>query len=422
MPPDAPAPAPASSQAPAPSAPTGAIAAPDMGASLASSLKSAIQQAKNPSQPAPEAQAQPQQQNKPALEQPGDKTEKASIEPPAKADKPKKAALKNPWDASVVDPESSENAEAKQAEGDGEGDPEFKSEPQKLKWGELKKKATEYDTLQAKYAEMEQRMQEFEKNPKVPDAIEQELNDLRQFRAAYDIQNTPEYQEAVSRPYEAQVSRIQEVAEYASVDMQKLMEAANETNTLRRAKAIRDVLSSSEADIDEQAINIAVRAADTLHSEVYPKDLELRSKATEIQKSLKGRSEVESVKQREAREQAFKQASTEMYDTLKAKLAPLKIFEDGDVVKAVQSASLADPMENPMLAAYQAQAAAVTPVLVQQINDLRTQLSAMQKVLKARGVSESVAGDGSRQSFENKKEGPDNGRSLAESLKSMGVR
>ena len=414
----------------APSAPPPMAAPPpqDMGKSLAAQLKAAVSQAKS-GQPSESAPSTPQTgQSKPALEQPGDRTE-VKVEAPAKTEKPKKAAApKNPWEASVVDPEAPTESSA-ESDGDSpssEGDSpeqEFKSESQKLKWGELKKKATEFDTLQKKYAEMEQRLQEFEKNPKVPEAIEQELNELRQFRAGYDIQNTPEYAEAVAKPYQTQVSRIQEVADYAGVDMSKLMDAANEPNTLRRAKAIRDVLSTSEADMDEQAINIAVRAADTLHSEVYPKDLELRNKAEEIQRGLKGRSEIESVKQREAREQAFKQASTEMFDTLKARLGPLKIFDDADAAKAVQGATLADPVENPMLAAFQAQAAAVTPMLVQQINDLRTQLAAAQKVLKARGAAEAGPGDSSRQSLDSKpKAGPDNGKSLAEGLKSLGVR
>ena len=182
-------------------------------------------------------------------------------------------------------------------------------------------------------------------------------------------------------------------------------------------------MTASEADMGEQEINIAVRAADTLHSEIYPKDAELRSKAQEIQQSLRGRSEVETAKQREARETAFKQASTEMFDTLKAKLAPLKIFDEGDLAQKVQSAVQADPSSEPMLAAYQAQAGVFVPVLVQKINDLTSQLVAAQKVLKARGASEPTAGDSSRQSFgPQAPKGPDQGKSLAESLRSIGAR
>jgi len=400
--------------------------APDMGKSLASSLKSAISQRSEPApaQAAPEAPSAKQQ-----FDQPSDFTE-AKIEAPAKESKPKKAAApKNPWEASIVDADapstegdSAESSEATEASNEP-SEQDFKSESQKLKWGELKKKATERDTFEKQLSDLQAKLQEFEKNPKVPEAIEQELAELRQFRAGYDIQNTPDYQEAVTKPYQAQVNRIQEVAEYAQVDMNKLMDAANETNTLRRAKAIRDVLSSSEVEMDEQAINIAVRAADTLHSDVYPKDVELRSKAQEIQQSLNGRREVESSKQREARETAFKQASTEMFDTLKAKLAPLKIFEDGDLAKKVQGAVQADPSSEPMLAAYQAQAGVFVPVLVQQINDLRTQLAAANKVLKARGASEPTAGDSSRQSFSpSSPNGPDRGKSLADSLRSIGAR
>lgn len=426
--PDAPAPAAPPPQQSAPAAPPmGAPPPQDMGKTLATGLKDMISQQKSgQSVPEPKAQPAPQQEAvaKPTLEQPGDRTE-SKVEPPAKEAKPKKAAApKNPWEASVVDPDAtSESGEgdAPSSEGDAP-EPEFKSESQKFKWGELRKKAEEFDSLQKKYAEMEQRIQEFEKNPKLPSEVEQELNELRQFRAGYDIQNTPEYAETVAKPYQAQVARMQEVAEYAGVPMDKLMDAANEPNTLRRAKAIRDVLAASEAEMGEQEISIAVRAADTLHSEVYPKDLELRSRAQEIQQGLKGRNEIESAKRREAREQSFKQASTEMFDTLKARLGPLKIFDDADVVKSVQGAALADPLENPMMAAYQAQAAAVTPILVQQINDLRTQLAAAQKVLRARGAAEATTGDTSRQSLDTPRKGPDNGRSLADSLKSLGVR
>ena len=71
----------------------------------------------------------------------------------------------------------------------------------------------------------------------VADALkeETEITELKKFKAAYDVENTPEYNESVLTPYNSNMQKIAEVVDYAQIDMGRVEEAMKEQNKIGRA-------------------------------------------------------------------------------------------------------------------------------------------------------------------------------------------
>jgi hypothetical protein len=354
-------------------------------------------------------------------EKPQESTKKAANSPasdPKKAET-KPAESKNPFDLDVVSTEEPKT-EVKTVE---ENAPqELKPEAQ-TKWKELKSKATELDQIKPEYEALKAEVAKLKETPnKLPPEIESEMTELKRFKAAYDVENTPEYQSSVLQPYEKNMGRIAEVADFAGVPMERLEAALKEGNTLARARAIKAALESNleGPEISSEEIGIVVRAADELHANVFPKDRELRDKALEIQNSLKGQQETLTAKQQEAREQTLQTSASELYSVMEAKLKPMGIFNNQDLVEALKMARPADPSKEPMTAVGQAMSAKLVPVLVGEYNKLATQLKEAKAALRARGEAGAGPGEGGRQSEVKKTSGePDEGRSLLSGLSGL---
>lgn len=359
---------------------------------------------------------------------PGSQPEKAP-EPAKPAAKPetsqpkkvesKPSESKNPFDLEVVSAEDPK-PEIKPIE---ENAPqELKPEAQ-TKWRELKSKATELDQIKPEYEALKAEVAKLKETPnKLPPEIESEMTELKRFKAAYDVENTPEYQDSVIQPYEKNMSRIAEVADFAGVPMERLEAALKEGNTLARARAIKVALESNldGPEISSEEIGIVVRAADELHANVFPKDRELRDKALEIQNSLKGQQETLTAKQQEAREQSLQTSASELYSVMEAKLKPMGIFNNQDLVESLKTARPADPSKEPMTAVGQAMSAKLVPVLVGEYNKLATQLKEARAALRARGEAGAGPGDGGRQTeIKKPSDEPDEGRSLLSGLSAL---
>lgn len=360
-------------------------------------------------------------------EKPQESTKKAANSPasdPKKAET-KPAESKNPFDLDVVSAEDPK-PEVKTIEEESPQDsddisglkPEAKAAWKKLrdKYDALKHIKPEYEALKAEVAKLK------ETPNKLPPEIESEMTELKRFKAAYDVENTPEYQDSVLQPYEKNMGRIAEVADFAGVPMERLEAALKEGNTLARARAIKAALESNleGPEISSEEIGIVVRAADELHANVFPKDRELRDKALEIQNSLKGQQETLTAKQQEAREQTLQTSAAELYSVMEAKLKPMGIFNNQDLIEALKTARPADPSKEPMTAVGQAMSAKLVPVLVGEYNKLATQLKEAKAALRARGEAGAGPGEGGRQSeIKKTSEEPDEGRSLMSNLSGL---
>lgn len=298
---------------------------------------------------------------------------------------------------------------------------ELKPEAQ-TKWKELKSKATELDHIKPEFEKLKAEYEKLKDTPtKLAPEIEAELTELKRFKAAYDVEGTEEYKTAVLQPYEANMSKIAEVADFAGVPMDKIEAALKETNTLARARALRTVFDSNPdgPEISSEEIGIVVRAADDLHASVFPKDKELRSKALEIKSALKGQQETMTAKQREAQEASLTTATSELYNIMESKLKPMGIFSNQEFTAALKAARPADPTKEPMSAAKQAMSAVMLPQLVTKYNEIATQLKEAKAALKARGEAGAGPGDGGRQEAPKRTDELDDGRSLMSGLDAL---
>ena len=372
--PEAPtAPAPVAA-APTPSAPTQSAPQappPSNGMDLMAGIKGAVEAKNNPQPAAKPAQKAAQPQAKTG-------EQKAKVE----GDKPAEPA--NPWDAEAVAlEETKEEAQVEETPPE-----ELKTPETKTKWKELKDKATELDKILPEYTALKDKIAKLEATPnKLAPEVESELNDLRQFKAAYAIEDTPEFHESVRQPYAKQEALISEVADYAGVDFEALLKATDEPNTLKRVQAIKKVLSASEIELDEQAVSIVANAANVMHESIYPKQAELRAKALEIQNAFKGKQELQTSHQKAEQETRLKESTNQMFTTLEAKLKPTGLFDNAELATKLREAKLENPAEAPLKAAYQAQAAVLLPAFITKYNELMGQLKEAKSALKARGGS-----------------------------------
>ena len=390
----------------APSAPQNPAPAPERGASNGAELMAGLASLPRPGsqQPAPKPQDQP----KPEAKKPAPDTNK-----PAEIKKPSDA-----WEMEAVSLEEPKQ-EIKPAE---EAAPTELKPETKARWAELRAEAQKLKEIEPEYEKLKAEFEKIKETPnKLAPEVEAELTELKRFKAAYDVEGTEEYETAVLQPYEANMLKIAEVADFAGVPMDKIEAALKETNTLARARALRTVFDSNPdgPEISSEEIGIVVRAADDLHANVFPKDKELRSKALEIKSALKGQQETMTAKQREAQEASLTTATSELYNIMESKLKPMGIFSNQEFTAALKAARPADPTKEPMSAAKQAMSAVMLPQLVTKYNEIATQLKEAKAALKARGEAGAGPGESGRQTEAKKGVEPDEGRSLMSSLDAL---
>jgi len=276
-----------------------------------SELSDSISESKNGKAP---------QKAKAAPTKPQEKKPDVSAKEAASGEKPaEKDAEKQPWEIEAESSKEEESAEKETAE---EKIPDDVKTPEaKARWTELKKSQSELNKLKPEYEALKEEVEKLRATPeKVPAEVEAELNELRQFRAAYKVEESPEFQKYVTEPWTEQVTAIQEVAEFAGIDVDALLKATDEPNTLRRAQAIKAALAESVEEVDTHAIEIVMRAADKLHKEVYPNQAHLKAQALEIQNAFKGKEELEKSQKAQEIEQKFNSSAEQMYTTLETKL------------------------------------------------------------------------------------------------------
>lgn len=397
--------------------PASSSPAPDGGRSLMDGLSSAIAQhhANLNQQPAPVAPVA----DTPAPEA---KADEVTTDLAPEKDKPAEGLkdFDNPWEAEI---KTEEEKKAEEPKKDDVPEPTFKSEAQKVKWGELRTKAEELDKLKPEVETLKAKITELEKaEPKLAPDVEAELTELRNFRSAYAIEETPEYYQAVTVPMSEVKTTLDQVAEYAGIDAKALYDSLDIANPFQRASAIRKALLSSENEVGEDAVQMAVNATNDFHKNVAPKMQELRANAAEIQKSLQSQQQVQKEQMTQKQQAELSAASTEIYSKLEANLKKIPgLFDDAKVGEAMKKATLANPSEKPMLAAYQAQVAAAMPYLIQTINGLIKKNASLETLAKSRSGGGAGPGEANRQGPA-PRTGPDGGRSLLDGLASMGIK
>jgi hypothetical protein len=344
----------------APPAPASTPAAPSLSEAMNQHL---TPPAKEAAPPAEKPAAKPATEQPAAKKSPFDRLK--SVEEPA-AEEPAKPEDAKPTDAAP--------AEAEETAPKG-----LTPEAQKA-WTEGKRAKKELARVKPEYEKLKAEVEQLRtQKPQVPEEITKELEDHRQFRAAHDWKNREEYQNEVVKPMQKHWSDVREVVDYLGVDATAVERAMLETNRLRRNELIKQALSTSEKELDPQAVSDVCSAANALH-EVDAKAQKMEREALELQNVLKGKQEQETAKQKEARELAFSKASNEVATLFETKLAPV-LKDKPEVAKALREARIA---EDPMDQAYQAQSAALLPEVVEAYIALRNELAEIKKKTQAR--------------------------------------
>jgi len=270
--------------------------------------------------------------------------------------------------------------------------------PQAAKWNELREKATELDKLKPEVDTLRQQLQELKEKPSIPEAVQKEIDELRQLRFAVELEQTPEWNQAVKAPSAEVLNQFQQIADYYQVDYKELVAAADDTNPLRRGKSIREFLSKNEVEeVSPEVIALATNAAEKLHG-IYSKMSDLRSKSSEAFQSLEARRSMESQQQQLQREQKFSASHKEVVGVLEQRLPDL--FKNPELARAVREAR---PAEEPQEQAFQVAAAVLLAPMATELKNARAEIAKLNKQIAARSAS--VPGLGTSPSGETKSSG-----------------
>ena len=328
---------------------------------------------------AAQAYNQGQQQPAPQQQQPTEAPPQTPQEPtqtqqpeakPADDGKPKK-----PWDKIAGEVEEAKPEEKKTEEGD-ELLPEAPPNSNKQQKDAWNKMAFEAREAKRQLKAMEAQIKEFKEKPpefKLAPEIEQELEELRTFRAASDVRSTQEWVETVTKPLESVFSTLKGIAEFAKIDAKELEKATDPEQPWQRAIAIKKVFETAEEPVPQEIVQAAILEAEKLHP-IYAKAGEMEAKAQDLWRGLQNKTEAQRQQEMESSQKAFAEARTNLFEQIKTKFPGL--FKNEAVAKEVSDATIGETPEDQ---AYNAMAGQILPHLSQQVKELREEVARLKK-------------------------------------------
>jgi len=263
---------------------------------------------------------------------------------------------------------------------------EPKKGDEKYKWGELKKKADEYDAFLPKLTEAEKRVQEYEKKAAETEAkykaledekkgYESELTENRTWRMAFDLENTPEYQNAVTRPFTEAQSNIENLAAKFEIDANEMWKIATEVDEVARLRGIHNLLR----DHEESPV-----VKDLLSKQIEKLDKARDAHTDQVNHAEGLRNQINARQHQQQQEKTIKQqeeehkARTESWGLIKESLGLPEIFDSSDPtmqaqLKEIQEAVLED---TPMGRSVAARAMGLAGLLAKQLRETQTRMKA----------------------------------------------
>ncbi len=257
---------------------------------------------------------------------------------------------------------------------------------EKYKWGELKKKADEYDAFLPKLTEAEKRVQEYEKKASETEAkykaleeekkgYDSELTEHRTWRMAFDLENSPEYQQAVTRPFTEAQSNIENLASKFEIDPAEMWKVATEVDEVARLRGLHNLLRDHEE---------GVVVKDLLNKQIDKLDKARDAHMEQSQHAEGLRNQINARQQQQQQEQTLKQreeetkARTESWGLIKESLGLPEIFDSSDPatqaeLKDIQEAVLED---TPMARAVAARAMGLAGLLAKQLRETQAKMKA----------------------------------------------
>jgi hypothetical protein len=340
---------------------------------------------------AQQGQSQPPTQPKAEKPAPKPTTQQKPQESPKKAtDKPlvedkTKEAPKNPFDKldALKPKEEQAQEQSQQAE-----IPDTAPKDQQA-WTHLKKSIKEAN---AKLAELTPIKEQFEKLQRehevlknkpfqLPEDIKGELEDLRTLKAAYDVEDTPEWQQRITVPFQQREGYLKKVAAHYKIDESALLAASDEPDPIVRAEKMEEVLRTGEKELPMAQAAMVNQAVNELHM-IYSEMNNMRQNAQNVWSAKQGKNAELLKTQETEKTQKWQAAAQDTYQKLHDKLP--QFFEDGDFAESVKGASIA---EDEPTRAYQAQAGELLPHVVQRLFEAEAKIRQFEAGNQARAAA-----------------------------------
>lgn len=341
-----------------------APAAPDVeidAGSFASALASTVPQPGAPPQQLPQADPTPPPAADPA---PAAELKPEENKPAADA-KPKKGLDAVPEEKVEPKKDDKPKEEPKAKSDEPEVDTSKWQKPQAeafVAMRQAKRRAEEQaKDAQIRYEKLQKEFDAHKASPKDRPETLEKLQQLESWQKAQELTSTPEWVDTVEKPIQKSLDLLNRIAGRAKVDADALIKATDEELDFERIDAITKVFEAAEEPPPAHLISAAIEEARKLHP-LYAKASEMKQKAQEVLAGLSHQSEQQKAAAAKAAEAEYEKHHTHIYDQMAKKLP--SIFGDEAIAAEVRSAR---PGTDPADRAYEAQAGALLPKLVEKL-------------------------------------------------------
>ena len=222
-------------------------------------------------------------------------------------------------------------------------------------------------TAQLKAEKLEKELQEARANPKDRPETLADLQRLKTWEKAQELQKSDEWRTTIAEPVNRTLATLNKIAGRAKVDPVKLEEATDIEDEFDRLDAITALFDAAEAPVPAHLVTTAIQEAAKLHP-LYAKAAELKKNAQETLASLSHQTEQQKAAAAAAEEAEYSKHHEHVYGQVAEKMSSL--FSDAEFAADVKAAR---PGKDPADRAYEAQAAAILPTLWQKYLDVRAE-------------------------------------------------
>jgi hypothetical protein len=210
-------------------------------------------------------------------------------------------------------------------------------------------------TAQMKAERLEKELQAAKANPKDRPETEAELQRLRNWEKALEVEKSDEWKTAIDAPVRRSLATLGKIAERAKIDPAKLEAATDIEDEFDRLDAITELFDAAEVPVSAHLVNTAIQEANNLHP-IYAKAAELKRNAQETLSSLNHQTEQQKAAAARAADAEYSKHHEHIYGQLAEKMP--SIFGDTEFAAEVKAVR---PGTDPADRAYEAQAAAILP-------------------------------------------------------------
>lgn len=232
-----------------------------------------------------------------------------------------------------------------------------------------KKRAIEQaKDAETRFQKLQKEFESFKATPRDSEETAKKLAELESWKRAHDLKSTPEWQSTVNEPIQQSLGLLERIAGHAKIDKQALIDATDEPIQFERILAIRKVFEAADEPVPDTLITAAVQEADKLHP-LYEKAARMEKEAEETLNSLNHQTEQQKAAAAKAEEAAYLKHHDHIYEQMSKKLP--SIFNNPEVAEEIKSAR---PATDPADKAFQAQAAAALPTIVNELFKLRQEV------------------------------------------------